>query len=85
MVHLSVAALTVKTVVVPLAGVAARKAVRVGVPIAVELVGEWVGSEVRRKIESGEARSRLEAFGQSVAEWRQWFASRPGRGVVVGG
>ena len=85
MVHLSVVAFSVKTVVVPLAGVAARKAVRVGVPIAVELVGEWVGSEIRRKVQSGEARSRLEAMGQSVGEWRRWFASRPGRGVAVEG
>ena len=76
MVYLSVIALTVKTVVVPLAGTAAKKAVRVGVPIAVDLVREWVGKEIRRKIETGEAGSRLEALGQTFYEWKQW---RPGR------
>ena len=85
MVYLSVVALTVKTVGVPLAGFAVRKAVRVVVPIAADLVGEWVGSEIRQKIESGEAKSRLEALGQSVGELRRRFASRPGRGVVVEG
>ena len=83
MVYLSVIALTVKTVVVPLAGTAAKKAVRVGVPIAVDLVGEWVGNEIRRKVQTGQARSRLEALGQTFDEWKQWFANRPGRSAAT--
>ena len=79
MVHFSVIALTVRTVVVPLARTAAKKAVLVGVPIAVDLVGEWVRNEIRRKVEAGEARSRLEALGQTFDEWKQWLANRPGR------
>ena len=76
MVYLSVIAFSVKTVVVPLAGIAAKKVVRVGVPIAIDLVGEWVGNEIRQKIQTGQARSRLEALGQTFYEWKQW---RPGR------
>ena len=78
MVHLAVIAWSVRTVVVPLARTAAKKAVLVGVPIAVDLVGEWVRNEIRRKVEAGEARSRLEALGQTFDEWKQWLASRPG-------
>ena len=62
-----------------MARTAAKKAVLVGVPIAVDLVGEWVGNEIRRKVEAGEARSRLEALGQTFDEWKQWLANRPGR------
>ena len=76
MVYLSVIAFSVKTVVVPLAGIAAKKVVRVAVPIAIDLVGEWVGNEIRQKIQTGQARSRLEALGQTFYEWKQW---RPGR------
>ena len=79
MVYLSVIAFSVKTVVVPLAWIAAKKVVRVGVPIAIDLVGEWVGNEIRQKIQTGQARSRLEALGQTFYEWKQWFANRPGR------
>ena len=79
MLHLTVIAWSVKTVVVPLARTAVKKAVLVGVPIAVDLVREWVGNEMRRKVEAGEARSRLEALGQTFDEWKQWLANRPGR------
>ena len=78
MVYLSVIALTVKTVVVPLAGTAAKKAVRVGVPIAIDLVGEWVGNEIRRKVQTGQARSRLEALWSDLLRMEAVVA-RPGR------
>ena len=83
MLHLTVIAWSVKTVVVPLAGTAVKKAVLVGVPIAVDLVREWVGNEMRRKVEAGEARSRLEALGQTFDEWKQWLAQRPSRKVAT--
>ena len=84
MVYLSVIAFSVKTVVVPLAGIAAKKVVRVGVPIAIDLVGEWVGNEIRRKIQTGQARSRLEALGQTFDEWKQWRPGRPAATEAVG-
>ena len=84
MVYLSVIAFSVKTVVVPLAGIAAKKVVRVGVPIAIDLVGEWVGNEIRQKIQTGQARSRLEALGQTFYEWRRWRPGRPAATEAVG-
>ena len=83
MVHLAVIALSVRTVVVPLARTAAKKAVLVGVPIAVDLVREWVGDEIRRKVEAGEARSRLEALAQTFDERKQWLAQRLSRKVAT--
>ena len=75
MFHWGVIALLVKSLV--------RIAAKRGIILVARVLIVAIEKEIKRKIENGEARDRMEALRGTFEEWKRWFNERPGQGLAT--